>query len=316
MCILNLIKPLMKSLLGLALGLVAVTNVHAATVVNVQTALGAYKIELYEDLAPNTVARFLSDVDSGRYHFTFVHFTTNTYYVAGRYVYNSCGQGPEEIASGEPRVVEETGLANTTGTIAMVRDSSNSSLFTGEILINLGTNTPASQSTAPVVIGTITQGFDVADAVADLWKVSLDVSPSVPTINYDGIFTVQCGTFNRDNLVQLALSVESVDGDSPVNNYDSATQRVNLKVDAGSEGLLSLAFTIEQMAPQVIIRALPETVTALAETVEGIAIYDSASETLTIPQLAIDGTLTYSNMVFSLTDAAQLHFTLQSFTQN
>lgn len=316
MCIRNLIEPLMKSLLGFVLGTLAVTGVQAATVVSVQTALGAYKIELYEDLAPNTVARFLNDVESGRYHFSFVHFSSNTYFVAGRYVYNSCSLGPEEIDAGEIRVAEETGLANTTGTVAMVRDSLNPSTLTGEFLVNLGINTPASQSTAPIVIGTIIEGLDIADAVADQWKVPLDVSPSVPTIGYDGIFTVQCGLFNRDNLVQLALSVESVDGDTPVNNFDSATQRVNLKVDAGSEGLLSLAFTIEQTAPQVIIRALSDTVTTLAETVEGIATYDPASETLTIPQLAIDGTLTYSNMVFSLTDAAQLQFTLQSFTQN
>jgi len=282
----------------------------------VQTALGAYKIELYEDLAPNTVARFLSDVESGRYHFSFVHFATNTYYVAGRYVYNSCSQGPEEIDSGETIIAEETGLANVTGTVAMVRDSSNPSILTGEFLVNLGTNTPASQSTAPIVIGTIIEGLANADAVASQWRVAMDVSPSVPTLNYDGNFAIQCGIFNRDNLVQLALTVESADEEEPVNNYDSATQRVNIKVDAGSEGLLSLAFTIEQTAPQVIIQVLPETVATLPEAVEGIATYDPASETLTIPQLAIDGTVTYSDMVFSLSDAAQLQFTLQSFAQN
>lgn len=316
MCIRNFKESLVKPLIGLALLVSLSTVTHAATVVSVQTALGSYKIELYEDLAPNTVARFLSDVEAGRYQFTFVHFSANTYYVAGRYVYNSCTQGPEEIAAGEARTVEETGLANTTGTVAMVRDALNPSQFTGEILVNLGNNTPASQSEAPVVIGTIIEGLSVADTVPDLWRVSLDVSPSVPTINYDGIFTVQCGIFNRDNLVQLAMTVESVDGNDPANNYDSASQRVNLKVDAGSEGLLSLAFTIVQTAPQVVIQVLPETVAALTETVAGVSSYDAASETLTIPQLAVDGTVTYSDMVFSLTDAAQLQFTLQSFTQN
>jgi len=311
--------------MGLALVPLLATAAQAATIVSVQTVLGTYKVELYEDLAPNTVARFLSDIESGRYHFSFLHFAANTYFVGGRYVYNSCSQGPEEIDAGAPIAVEETGLANTTGTVAMVRDSSNPSILTGEYLVNLGTNTPASQSTAPVVIGTIIEGLAAADSVADLWKIPMDVSPSVPTVNYNGMLAVQCGLFDRDNLIQSVLAVDSVDSgggggpvgnDDPANYYDPATGRVHVKVDAGSEGLLSLAFEIVQTEPQVVIQVIQETVATLSVSVDKIATFTPLTGTLILPELSIDNVVTYKDMFFKLSDTEQLQFTLQSFTQN
>lgn len=302
--------------MGMALLVACISSAQAATVVNVQTILGDFKIELYEDLAPNTVARFLSDIEAGTYHFSMIHYAANSFFVGGRYVFNSCAQGPEELNFPASIAAEETGLANTTGTFAMVRDQSNPQLLTGEYLVNLGNNTASSPSTAPVVIGKVIEGLGNADRILDQWRVAMSISLSVPTVNYNGIYTVQCGFFTRDNLIQVSMSVESVDQGEAVNNFDSASQRLQVKVDAGSEGLLSLAFTIVETAPEVIIQAIPETVTALTATVDGIASYDPVSETLTLPVLAVDGVATYSNMVFKLTDAAQLQFTLQSFTQN
>ena len=296
----------------------AFSSAHAATVVSLQTALGNYKVELYEDLAPNLVARFLSEVEKGTYHFSFVHFVSNTFYVGGRYVFNTCSVGPEEINFGAPIPAEETGLLNTTGAFALVRNQDNPSELTGEYLINLGDNTSAPASVSPIVIGRVIDGMDVANTIGVAWRVPMNISLDVPTVGYDGIFAVQCGLFNRDNLIQTVFVIDSVDtgnADDPANFYEPTSGRVNVKVDAGSEGLLSLQFEIVQTEPQVIIQVVPGTVAALSETVTGISSFDGGTGLLTLPELSIDGTVTYTNMVFSLSSVEQLQFTLQSFSQ-
>ncbi len=300
--------------LAILLSLTALPSAaYAQSLVTIETALGEFKVQLYDNLAPNTVARFTSDIEAGKYHFTYLHFAANSFFVGGRYTFDSCSQGPQEVNFGTAQPAEPTGLANATGTIAMVRNSNNPAVLTGEYLVNLGNNVAQDQDTAPIVIGEIVEGLSVADEIIDLWRVPLDPSPAVPTLNYDGNFTVECGAFNRDNLVQVIMSVEQ---SAPVNNFDSAAQRIALQVDAGSVGLLALQLTVVQDAPQVVIQVVPESVAALSATVNGMATYDAASETLTIPELGVDGVVTYSNLVLKLTDANLLQFTLQSVTQN
>lgn len=287
----------------------------AATIVNVQTSLGDYKIELFEDLAPATVERFLSDVEAGAYHFTMVHYAANTFFAGGRYEYNTCNEGPvDQIPSIAPITAEETGLAHVPGTLAMVRDVENPNLVTGEWIINLGTNTPTSPGTAPIVIGEIVEGYNNADVVLDQWKVSMDgASPAVPTINYDGFLQIQCGLFGRDNLVFVTMEVESSDLSIPANYYDAESGLLHVTADAGAAGMLSLSFSLTETDPDVVIQALADTVAILTDTVPGIGSFDLATNTLTLPELVVDGQVVFTNLVFTLTDAEQLLFTLESF---
>lgn len=295
--------------------LCVVVPASAATIVNVQTSLGEYKIELFEDLAPATVERFLSDVEAGAYHFTMVHYAANTFFAGGRFNYNTCSEGPvEQTPSITPITAEETGLAHVPGTLAMVRDVENPDLVTGEWIINLGFNTPTNPATAPIVIGEIVEGYGNADSVLDLWKVSMDgASPAVPTINYDGILQVQCGVFGRDNLVFVTMQVESSDTATPANFYDAASGLLHVTADAGAAGMLSLSFSLAETEPDVVIQALADTVSVLTETVPGIGTFDLATNTLTLPELVVDGQVVFTNLVFTLSDAEQLLFTLQSF---
>jgi peptidyl-prolyl cis-trans isomerase A (cyclophilin A) len=296
---------------------VMVSAVSAATVVKVASSLGEYRIELYEDLAPNTVARFLSDVEAGSYHFTMIHYAASTYFVGGRYRYESCAQGPIDTTPAISAIsTEETNLANSPGTLAMVRDSNNPDLITGEWLINLGNNIPADPSVAPVVIGEIIEGYGNADSVLDQWQVPMDgASPSVPTLNYEGFFSVQCGSFGRDNLIFVSMEVESVDSDTPANYFDAETGLLHVTADAAEAGLLSLSFSLAATEPEVIIQAMPESLSFLSETVPAIGSFDLATNTLTLPELVVDGQVAFRDLVFTLSDEANLQFTLQSFSQ-
>lgn len=296
---------------------------QAATIVNVQTNLGTFKLELFEDKAPATVAQFLANIEARAYQFSMVHQTSNVVVAGGLYFYNSCGEGPVPVTGITPIPVENTGLLNTTRTIAMVPVPGDTTTVGSEWVINLGNNEAVYPADAkPVVFGEVIEGLNTVDLIADAWRVPMDVSPSVPTIGYDGVPVVQCGFFNADNVVKVAMQIESIDppsegggdgGNIPTatNYFDPATGMLNIKVDAGASGLLSLALRLESENP-IIIQAQPETVTTLTETVAGISTFDASSNNLTIPEIEINGQVAYSNVVFRLTDPENLFFTLIS----
>ncbi|HBJ89398.1 MAG TPA: hypothetical protein DD672_06965 [Gammaproteobacteria bacterium] len=298
---------------------------EAATIVNVQTNLGTFKLELFEDKAPATVAKFLANIEAGLYQFSMFHETGSTSVRGGLYFYNSCGEGPVPAPGITTIPLENTGLLNTTRTIAMVPTASDLNSVGSEWVINLGNNESIYPANAkPVVFGEVTEGLNTVDSIADAWRVPMDISPSVPTVNYGGIPVVQCGLFNAENVLKMAMQIESIDppshggggGDggntaTATNYFDPATGLLNIKVDAGASGLLSLALRLESENP-IIIQAQPETVSTLTETEEGISTFDASTSNLTIPEIEISGQIAYRNVVFRLTDPENLFFTLIS----
>ena len=76
------------------------TAARAATVVDVQTVFGVFTLELYEQQAPQTVARFLENVDAGVYNLTMVHWAFGGVLRGGLFRFNTCAEGPVEVAPG------------------------------------------------------------------------------------------------------------------------------------------------------------------------------------------------------------------------
>lgn len=304
---------LKTALLSLALNS---SLLYADTIVNVQSQLGNFKLELFEDIAPNGVAHFLANIEAGTYQFTMVHETTNTLITGGVYFYNDCSEGPVAATTLPQAVADEAVLDNNTRTIALARDVNDPTSLTAQWVINLGNNEAAFGADAPLVIGEVIEGLSTVDDIADAWRVPMDISASVPTINYDGNLVVLCNTFNRDNVVKVAMQIESVDppAEDAVNVFDTSSNSLEIKVDAGTEGLLGLSLQLQATEPEVIVQAQPETVVSLPEAIDGMATFDTETSQLTIPELSVDGTVQYTNLVFLLTDPDNLLFTLQSFS--
>lgn len=292
--------------------------VAADTIVNVQTNLGEFKLELFEDKAPATVANFLANLEAGNYQFSMVHEVTAVSFIGGRYFYNTCSEGATPVPALPAIPVEETALENSNGSIAMVRSPDDPNSVGGEWLINLGNNQNRYLSgEEPIVFGEVVEGIDIANRIADAWRVAMDISPSVPTINYNGNEAVVCGFFTADNVIKVAMQVESID--PPVttmaaNVFDAASSMLNIKVDAGADGLLALSMLLQSTEPEVIVQVQPETVVLLAEALEGMATFSNSTNNLTIPELVIEGEVAYTNLVFHLTDPENLFFTLLSFS--
>lgn len=292
-------------------------SAYAATIVSVQTNLGNFKLELYEDLAPNTVAYFLANLEAGNYQFSMVHETTSVLVTGGLFFYNSCSEGPVPVPVIPSIPLENTGLINSTRTIGMVPNAADPTTLSSQWLINLGNNDPLYEADEkPIVFGEVVEGLATVDNIADAWRVSMDISLSVPTVNYDGFLTVACGMFNRDNVIKTAMELESLDPppSEAVNVFDEAASTLNIKVDAGAEGLLAVSLLLQTLEPQVILQAQPESVSVLSETVDGISTFDGTTGQLIIPELVVNGQVVYTNLVLLLTDADNLFFTLQSFS--
>ena len=99
------------------------------------------------------------------------------------------------------------------------------------------------------------------------------------------------------------------------NYFDEASGLLRVTVDAGASGLATLAFTISATEPSVVIKLDLGSVAVISETVDKIATFDAATGRLVLPELVVSGAAAFSNLVFVLSDAEQLLFTLESFEQ-
>ncbi len=75
---------------------------------------------------------------------------------------------------------------------------------------------------------------------------------------------------------------------------------------------LGLSFVIESTVPQVVIRALADSVVSESVADASFTTFSSVDGSLVIPQLYINGAVAFRNARFVLTDSEQFLFTLQS----
>ena len=119
----------------------------ATAVVNVrmQTDLGAIDIELFDTVAPQTVANFMNYVNDGDYDGTFFHRSIPGFVVqGGGFITNTPSgsilvDGASHIPT-DPPVINEFNLSNLRGTIAMAKVGGDPDSATSEWFFNLDDN--------------------------------------------------------------------------------------------------------------------------------------------------------------------------------
>jgi peptidyl-prolyl cis-trans isomerase A (cyclophilin A) len=143
-----------------------------ATIVQFQTVLGTFEVNLYDQSTPATVDNFLDYVNSGAYDNAVFHRVVNGFVAqGGGYTY----EGSETLApiAANPPVVNEPEFSNVRGTIAMAKLSGNANSATNQWFINLGDNSANldAQNGGFTVFGqVIGNGMDVLDAINALPK--------------------------------------------------------------------------------------------------------------------------------------------------
>jgi peptidyl-prolyl cis-trans isomerase A (cyclophilin A) len=152
----------------LLFALVSSGQVLASSVL-IHTTLGDVEVELFDQAAPATVANFLQYVNAGAYANTFIHRKVSGFIVQGGGF--TFIDGAVEAIPKNPRVINEPGISNTRGTIAMAKLQNDENSATSQWYINLADNSSQLDATngGYTVFGQVVgDGMDVIDAIAAL----------------------------------------------------------------------------------------------------------------------------------------------------
>jgi cyclophilin family peptidyl-prolyl cis-trans isomerase len=146
-------------------------------VVELQTTLGVLCMRLRPTDAPQTVANFLAYVGRGDYDGSLVHRSVPGFVIqGGGYRYDPLQTDPYASIPTDPPVVNEPGVSNTRGTVAMAKLSGQPDSATSEWFVNLVDNT---------ALDTQNGGFTVfADIVQDTMGVADDIAAR-PRLSYE-----------------------------------------------------------------------------------------------------------------------------------
>lgn len=259
-------------------------------IVQVDTNFGNFQIELLPSAAPQTVANFLSYVDSGKYND--LVFSRN---VPGFIIQAGQETSPTATYTSDsqfvpvtpgPTIPLEYNLPNTTGTLAMARVSGQANSAAAEWFINLtdntqtlgptGTDKPNGYAVFAKVLG---NGMQVVNAIsaalpntdngnkpvtsgnqlALITSMSLDVYGTVfADVNANGTQdSGEAGVAGRTVFV-------NVDGtDKPDNSNPSATTDVNGNYDIDVTGVRAGSYQVKEVVPSGLVSTTPSQTVAI-----------------------------------------------------
>jgi len=149
------------------------TSATSGTMLHLKTDLGGVDIELFDTLAPETVANFLNYVNAGDYDGTFIHRSDPGFVLQmGGYIFDPAqgdffAEGTSHIPE-DPPVMNEFGMSNVRGTIAMAKLGGDPNSATSEFFFNLADNSENldNQNGGFTVFAQVISGLDVIDAIA------------------------------------------------------------------------------------------------------------------------------------------------------
>lgn len=285
----------------------------AGTIVRISTGIGDYSMELLDEAAPGTVQNFLNYVNRNDYNGTYIHRAVDNFVVQGGGFRFRLFEGPIDVPS-DPPIQNEFGVSNTRGTVAMAKVEGDPDSATNQWFVNVADNSASldtSNGGFTVFATVLGDGMDTVDEIDALPFVSLGVKAS------EAPHITPIYTDPRDFLYINAEVTQRFSAAPHV--FESATGLLitSVSIDSGAD-LISMNFNAVASAPDVVIRANPESAIPRRDSFEGIAEYSTVDGRLRIPALEVNlnGSVSVvTNVVFILTDAATASFTLESFDQ-
>jgi peptidyl-prolyl cis-trans isomerase A (cyclophilin A) len=214
-----------------------------ATVVEIRTSLGDIQVNLFDNATPQTVANFLSYVNSGAYVNNVVHRSVEGFVVqAGGFNYS--GEFPEldSVATGTP-VQNEAKLSNVRGTIAMAKLGSSVNSATSQWFFNLANNSANLdvQNGGFTVFGQVLgNGMQVIDAIAEVSLFNAGGAfTSIPLRNYTSADVTNNVEVNENNLViisDVVVTDANVSTNPDIVPVDNTLINTSDSGDSGSGG--------------------------------------------------------------------------------
>jgi cyclophilin family peptidyl-prolyl cis-trans isomerase len=178
-----------------------------ASRVTVETQLGTFEIELFEDEAPNTVANFLTYVRDGRFEANIVHRSVQDFVIQTG-SYRIVDGEVDNVPTDDP-VANEFGRSNTRGTVAMAKLGGDPDSATSGWFVNLEDNSENldNQNGGFTVFGEVVgEGMAVVDAIGALpiYNLGLPGFASTPLYEY-----TQGEELLIENFVQMSVTENS-----------------------------------------------------------------------------------------------------------
>lgn len=163
-----------------------VARTSDATIVEFQTVVGNFEVNLYDNATPQTVANFLAYVNNGGYTNTIIHRSQPGFVVQGGGFAFDTAMPLDSVMTSAP-VMNEPEFSNVRGTIAMAKLGGDPNSATSQWYFNLVDNSAGldPQNGGFTVFGEVVgSGMDVVDAIAALPLYNVDSAiTNAPTAN-------------------------------------------------------------------------------------------------------------------------------------
>lgn len=218
--------------------LVTIPLPAAATVVEFQTVMGTFKVNLFDETTPETVQNFLDYVNAGAYANNVVHRSETGFVIqGGGFQYN--GSIPlDNVNAGTP-VINEPVLSNVRGTIAMAKSPGGVNSATVQWFINLSDNSANLdvQNGGFTAFGQVIEdGMLIVDEISDLTRFNLGgAANSIPLRNYTADDLNNDVDITDQHLV-IINDIVVVDAEVNTNPQLNPKENTLIKMSGGSGG--------------------------------------------------------------------------------
>ncbi len=322
-------KGILRSLMltvSLGSGAAVTTAMAANPLVRVSTTYGDFTAELYQDRTPATVQNFLGYVDRGDYKRMVLHRVDKDFVIqAGSHQWKgdcvvsgvlppACG--PAFIPT-QPEIVNEPGVSNVAGTLAMAKRDGFPNSATSQWFINLRDNaaTLDPQNGGFTAFGRVLgDGMDVATRINQLSVIPVSNAISqLPVRDFD--FAASSAPSEKNLVLMNVWRVDRFS--SSLHVFEFRTGRLSTYVNAGTSGRLSMLLNVVgNTGSDTIFQIDPASVIPLAIEPEGMASFSMDDQRLRIPSVEVDDNGQVSvirNVVLRMIDQASLRFVLESW---
>jgi len=206
------------------------TPVTANFILRMQTDLGAIDIEMFDTVAPQTVANFMNYVNDGDYEGTFFHRSIPGFVVQGGGYKANTPNGSiltdgASLIPTDPPVDNEFNLSNLRGTIAMAKVGGDPDSATSQWFFNLADNSENldNQNGGFTVFAQVLgDGMEVVESIAALQRC-VDAAPfpqlcqAFPDVPFAGNEDL-----SNDGLINIAYIGIDSEGDGVVDSIEDA----------------------------------------------------------------------------------------------
>lgn len=290
------------------------TRLIAGPIVEVETSMGVFFLELDELSTPETTENFIKYVAAGRYDNTFVYGTTNASFLrGGGYTFNTCPLSVGRIEPISSVLPERTMLSNSGGVISMMMRNKATDVITSDWTISISDNRSYDGSDYGYIpFGRVLgYGMEVVETIA--FRNSA-LGPEILGGPEDDFFdeTINCATPMQDNHISIKMTLLNDDPTAPAAFYSTSDNTLTVNVIVEGK-FFKVPFVIENHGNNIAITPRLDDIVEMEKPVPNMAMFDTIERIVSIGTLAVDGVVLYEDLIFSWHKSSPQRFFLESY---